>query len=180
MLVATVRMTALRAVALLMALGVIVAAVLWPSPQTAAVLEAGSRSVAGLSTNEKRLNYIRSLGWTADPEPLEVVELTIPCTFNAVYRNYNALQKKQGFDLSAFRGARVKRWTYKITNFPGQEDGVRVNLLLYGDRLIGGDVSTVALNGFMQGLSRSDAVDSTASPAGADITGGIFTRTVGP
>lgn len=179
MLVATVRMTALRAVALLMALGVIVAAVLWPAPRAAAVLEAGSRSVAGLSTNEKRLEYIHSLGWTVEPEPLEVVELTIPRTFNAVYRNYNALQQKQGFDLSAFRGARVKRWTYRVTNYPGQTDGVRLNLLLYGDRVIGGDVSTVALNGFMQGLSRS-AADAAVSSAEADITGGIFTRTVSP
>ena len=176
----TVRMTTLRMAALLLALGVIVAVILWPSPRTAEVLETDSRGVTGISSNEKRLGYIRSFGWTVEPEPLEVVEVTIPRTFNAVYRNYNALQKKQGFDLTDFRGCRVKRWTYRITNYPGAEGEVRCNLLIYGNQVIGGDVSTVALNGFMQGLARSDGRVSATSPAGSDITGDIFTRTVAP
>lgn len=174
MFVVTWRMTTLRAVAMLLALGVIVAAALWPSPQAAAVLQAESRSVAGVSTNEKRVQYIESFGWTVEPQPLEVVEVTIPRTFGAVYRNYNTLQKKQGFDLADFKGKRVKRWTYRVTNYPGVEGEVRCNLLLYDDRVIGGDISTVAIDGFMQGLSRG----SVTSSSGTDIAVGQFSRTV--
>ena len=174
MLVTSVKISTIRTAVLLLALGVIVAVVLWPRSQLA--VEADSRGVTGISTNEQRVQYIQGFGWTVDAQPIEVVEVNIPRAFNAVYNNYNELQKKQGFNLLPYRGRRVKRWTYRITNYPGVTDEVRCNLLIYDDRVIGGDVSTVAISGFMHGLSRANIPQTTTSPQKADITAEIFTR----
>lgn len=128
---------------------------------TAAVLVAGplvSPASAGAEmpadTNERRVAFLESYGWQVDPEPIENEKVTIPYVFGDVYVNYNALQRKQGFDLSRYRGKHVVRWTYTVKNYPGVPDGVRANILVFDGRVVGGDVCTVALGGFMQGLAR--------------------------
>ena len=174
MRILSVKMSTIRAAAVLLAVGVITAVILWPRGQL--TVEADSRGVTGISTNEQRVEYIQKFGWTVDPQPIEVVEVNIPRAFNAVYHNYNDLQQKQGFNLLPYRGQRVKRWTYRITNYPGVTDEVRCNLLIYNNRVIAGDVSTVAISGFMHGLSRANIPQTTTSPQQADITAEIFTR----
>ena len=178
MIVASLKFSTLKVAAVLLALGVIAAAAIWSRSQIAVQADVSTKYTS-VASNEKRVQFLESYGWKVDTEPVEVVEVLIPQSFNATYKNYNAIQKKQGFDLARFSGKRVKRWTYRITNYPGVTDEVRANLLIYNDTVIGGDVSTVALNGFMQGLSQqkdSGAV-SQATPQSADITSGIFTAT---
>lgn len=187
----TVRKTA--AVAAVLAL-IICAAVLWPrnaaqastaansgeaasaagSAQTESAAVTPDRKVTGISTNEARVGFLESYGWKVDASPAEVVEITIPNTFNAVYQNYNNLQRKQGFDLAKYKGARCKRWTYRVTNYPGVSDEVRANLLVCGNRIVGGDISTVALNGFMHGFSAPEDADAMVNikPSAAYILSG--------
>lgn len=103
-------------------------------------------------TKEERLGFISQFGWEVSEEPAEVREIVIPDAFDEVYENYNELQKKQELDLSLYCGKRVKRWTYTVTNYPGYtegEDCVRINLLVFDGRVVGGDVSSVELDGFM-------------------------------
>jgi len=176
MFIKSVRVSTLKIAAVLLALGVLIAVVLWPRGQVVVQADASAK-YSGISTNEKRVQFLESYGWKVDQEPVEVVEVTIPKTFNAVYNNYNAIQKKQGFDLSKYNGKRVKRWTYRITNYPGATDEVCANLLIYNNVVIGGDVSTVALNGFMQGFSKQDVQATGISPQNANITSDIFTVT---
>lgn len=179
MFIASMRISRLRVCAVLLALGVVIAAAAWPRSTGRAVQAAADTHVYGVSTNEKRVSFLESYGWKVKENPVEVVEITIPQRFNAVYNRYNALQKQQGFDLSAYRGKQVKRWTYQITNYPGATGEVRANMLVYKDTVIGGDVSTVALNGFMQGFSQNPRVGADAmTPQSADITSGIFTKVV--
>ncbi|MCL2513271.1 MAG: DUF4830 domain-containing protein [Oscillospiraceae bacterium] len=104
----------------------------------------------------ERLSFISQFGWEADEEPLEVEEVIIPKEFNDTYVKYNEIQKTQGLDLSSYAGVRAKRWTYALKNYDGYPaDGktVRVNLLIYDGRVIGGDVCSVELNGFMHGFA---------------------------
>ena len=77
----------------------------------------------------------------------------IPEEFDDRYTNYLALQSEQGFDLSKYQGKRVKRYTYEITNYPSGETGVQVSLLIYRNTVIGGEVFTTSLDGFMHGLA---------------------------
>ena len=70
-----------------------------------------------------------------------------------MYTQYNDLQLAQGFDLTPYRGKAVKRYTYEVYNYPDLPTGVVANLLIYKDKVIGGDVCTRALDGFMHGFS---------------------------
>lgn len=108
------------------------------------------------ATAADRLNFLTGFGWEAAEDPLEVKEVLIPNEFDDTYTNYNEIQKAQGFDLSKYKGCRVKRWTYLIRNFPGYEtkDCIHANLLVYEDQIIGGDVCSVELSGFMQGFQK--------------------------
>lgn len=109
------------------------------------------------STEEERMNFIAQTGYTVEPDPVSVNEIQIPENFDEVYTQYNELQKNDGFDLSSYHGCTVKKWTYKVTNYPDHEnsDDVRLTLLVYKDKVIGGDVCSVALDGFMHGLFNS-------------------------
>ncbi|MEG0895459.1 MAG: DUF4830 domain-containing protein [Oscillospiraceae bacterium] len=105
-----------------------------------------------LSNNNERIEFIQQFGWKIEFEPLEIVDVTIPKEFNDVYKKYNSLQKKQNFNLEKYKGKTVKRYTYTVTNYKGEEY-VRANLLIYNNTLIGGDISSIKLNGFMHGFN---------------------------
>lgn len=110
------------------------------------------------STPEERMSFLSQYGWEVNEEPTEVTEIIIPAEFDDTYTAYNEIQKAQGFDLSAYAGVRVKRWTYSVNNYPGYENKncIRVNMLVYDGLVIGGDVCSVELDGFMHGFSRND------------------------
>ncbi|MBR3844684.1 MAG: DUF4830 domain-containing protein [Clostridia bacterium] len=98
-------------------------------------------------------DFLKTYGWEASATPTEVQEITLPGEFNRVYTQYNDLQLAQGFDLTPYRGKAVKRYTYEVYNYPDLPTGVVANLLIYKDKVIGGDVCTRALDGFMHGFS---------------------------
>lgn len=102
--------------------------------------------------NAERVAFFAQFGLEAAEEPLEVKEIVIPAEFDENYNKYNEIQKNQGLDLEPFKGVRVKYWSYEILNYPGFEnsDGrIRGNLLIYNGIIVGGDISDIALDGFM-------------------------------
>ena len=129
--------------------GVLTAAVLLGT-RGAAV--SASVSPKGIKTNEDRVAYLESYGWTVSPEAVSVEELLIPEEFDDTYTQYLELQSVQGFDLTQYRGKRVKRYTYEITNYPTGETGIQAGLLIYKNTVIGGDVLSPELGGFIHGL----------------------------
>lgn len=103
------------------------------------------------------LSFISTYGWQVDDEPVEVRDVIIPETFDEVYSNYNKIQLEQGFNLEKYAGMRVKRWTYIVRNYPDttpEDDYIRINVLVSDGKVIGGDVCSVKLDGFMHGFSR--------------------------
>lgn len=106
-----------------------------------------------VKTNEDRIAYLESYGWQVRPDPLSVEELLIPETFDESYEEYLSLQKSQGFDLTELCGKRVKRCTYELTNYPTGETGVQISLLIYKNKVVGGEVLSPQLNGFLHGLN---------------------------
>lgn len=106
-------------------------------------------------SNEQRIAFLASFGWQAEEEPEEIADVLIPNTFDDVYERYNALQKEQGCDLKRYAGRRCKRYSYAVKNYPDEEH-VRANLLVYDGRIIGGDICSLRLDGFMHGFARED------------------------
>lgn len=142
------------AVALAALAGVVAIAVGTMHARGAAVSTAASPK--GVKTNEDRIAYLESYGWTVEPDAIAVEELLIPEEFDETYDQYLALQAGQGFDLSKYAGKRVKRYTYVITNYPTGQTGVQSSLLIYRNTVIGGDVLSPELGGFIHGLDRPE------------------------
>ena len=106
-----------------------------------------------VKTNEDRVAYLEHYGWQVSQEPSATEELQIPEEFDDSYTEYLALQSGQGFDLEKYAGKRVKRYSYEILNYPTGESGVIANLLLYKNTVVGGEVLSPQLDGFLHGLT---------------------------
>lgn len=106
-------------------------------------------------THEERMKFVSQFGWQVDEEPVQVKEIIIPTEADEVYTAYNDIQRSQGFDLTEFAGERAKCWTYTIKNYEGYEnlECIQINILVYDGKVIGGDVCSVELDGFMHGFS---------------------------
>lgn len=106
-------------------------------------------------TNADRLLFIKNLGYTVLSDKPTSKTVNIPEVFYDVYNNYNSLQRSAGYDLSLYKGCEVIIYTYK-TNPPSNYTGECViNIIVYNDRIIGGDISSLALGGFMLPLQIS-------------------------
>ncbi len=99
-----------------------------------------------------RRAVLSSLGYEVLPEHTEVREILIPAAADEAFTAYNELQKAAGYDLTEYSGRRVKCWTYTVTNYPGEES-VEAHLYMYKDKVIGGDISSTAQDGFSHGLT---------------------------
>ena len=109
------------------------------------------------ATHEERMQFISQFGWEVDEEPIQIKEVILPTELNDVYTAYNEIQKLQGFDLTEFAGERVKSWTYVVKNYEGYEnqDCIHANILVYDGKVIGGDISSIRIDGFMHGFSKA-------------------------
>ena len=114
---------------------------------------AAQTDTKGIKTNEDRIAYLESFGWTVNPDTVTVQELKLPNTFDESYQAFLSMQTEQGFDLAHYAGKKVKQYTYDITNYPTGETGVKANLLIYKNNVIGGAVFSVSGNGWMHGLA---------------------------
>ena len=161
------------AVLLLIVTSVVVLTKLHNSAPTAEC--AGVKYTLSAATNEERVAFFSQFGWKVETEPVEIKEVVIPEKFNDVYNNYNTIQKNQGLDLTPFAGKSCKQWVYTVTNYP-QDLGVRATILVLDNRVIGGDLSTVAVDGFMTGFQGEQVSDDvmqqmmTSSASAASTT----------
>lgn len=111
-------------------------------------------SVKGIKTNQDRVDFLAAYGWEVAEEPLATQELVIPEELDGSYEEYLELQEDQGFQLERLAGKRVKRYTYEITNYPTGEEGVQANLLIRNNTVVGGEVLSPRLDGFLHGLEK--------------------------
>jgi hypothetical protein len=123
------------------------------SPKASATA-AGRPSGKNIITNEDRIQFLKEHNWEVDEQPLEFEEVLIPAEFDDVLSGYNELQKSQGYDLSKYKNKRVMRYSYNVKNYPNVSENVRANILVYKNTVIGGDVCSATLDGFMHGLEK--------------------------
>lgn len=134
---------------------VVVRAVSCSKTPDTAVASTGPYSLSA-SDNKGRIAFLKQFGWEVEGEPVEIDQVVIPQKFNKVYENYNEIQRGQGLDLEKYKGKSCKRIGYQVTNYPGAEENVRANLLIYEDKVIGGDICSTQLDGFMHGFVKPD------------------------
>ncbi len=123
--------------------------------ETAMQQETAIEVSTSLKTHAQRSAYLAQWGWEVEEEPLFAQTLLIPERLDSSYEEYMNLQTDQGFpSLQQFAGKEVERFTYQILNYPTGEEGVQVNLLLYQGEVIGGEVLSAQVDGFVHGLLR--------------------------
>ena len=109
-----------------------------------------------IKTNDERIIFLKQFGWEVNPEPVEAVEIIIPKEFDVIYKKYNEVQKAQSLNLEKYKNKAVKRYTYEVLGYPEYKGTVYVNLIIYQEKVIGGDICSAEVNGFMHGFDRSN------------------------
>jgi hypothetical protein len=108
-----------------------------------------------IKTAEDRINFLKQFGWEVTPDPVEEIIVSIPAEFDKIFAGYNELQKQQGLDLSKYKNKELTRYTYTITNYENYDGTVYANILVYRNRVIGGDICSADANGFVHGFDRA-------------------------
>ena len=103
-------------------------------------------------TTEQQVEFLKAFGYEVTATPVQIQEIIIPEEFDEEYTQYNEMQKISGFDLTKYKGRRVKKYTYKVTNYADSEDEVVANVLVLNGKAIGGDVCSTVLGGFVHGF----------------------------
>ena len=116
------------------------------------------------------ISFLSQFGWSVNEEPVEVREVIIPSEFNDTYTAYNVIQKNQGLDLEPYKGFRAKKWIFEVKNYPDYPADcgyIRATLLVYDGAVIGGDISSIEQNGFIQGFEfpSTNVTSPTSFPA---------------
>lgn len=114
------------------------------------------RTAISGETLADRTGYAKSIGYSISADSETVRNIVIPAVFGNVYENYNALQKECGFDLSLYKGEDAVQYTYTISNYTDDSentlDNIIMNLIVCDGKIIGGDICSAKLDGFMTGL----------------------------
>lgn len=132
---------------------------LWPKPSAYGVLseqmlesEMVAITIGNIKTNEDRIIFLSEHGLNSSDNEIECKTVQIPSEFDESYLKYNEIQLQQGFDLSKFKGKSVQMYTYEIFDYNDTQEQVFANILIYNDKIIGGDISSASLDGFMFGF----------------------------
>lgn len=127
-------------------IAVILASVIIALLLTAQVFSAKIQRIDG-STNALRVEYLKSLKLDTDDTNVQSKEITIPQSFSDVYKEYNSLQKKAGFDLSKYKGKSATVYTYDVSGSERQ-----IHLIVCDGNVIGGDIADIKIDGEMRPL----------------------------
>ena len=98
--------------------------------------------------------FLGQFGWKVSDAETASEEVSIPKEFDKIFAAYNELQKRQGLDLTKYKGKNVQRYTYEITNYDGESGKVYVNVIVYRNKVIGGDVCSANVGGFIHGFEK--------------------------
>ncbi len=99
-------------------------------------------------------NFLSQFGWTVNGNTAETVTVTIPAEFDKVFAAYNELQRSQGLDLSKYKKKELTRYTFEVTNYPSYDGKVYANVLVYRNRVVGGDLCSADSSGFVHGFEK--------------------------
>lgn len=98
--------------------------------------------------------FLSQFGWVVDATPLEVTEVTVPAEFDKIFAAYNEIQKEQGLNLSKYKRKKLTRYTFEVTNYEGYDKKVLANVLVYRGKVVGGDICSADVEGFVHGFEK--------------------------
>ena len=105
-----------------------------------------------VKTSADAANFLAQFGWTVDGGNAKSVTVTIPSEFDKVFAAYNEIQRAQGLDLSKYKKKELTRYTFVVTNYKDYEGTVYANVLVYRNKVVGGDICSADVTGFVHGF----------------------------
>lgn len=96
--------------------------------------------------------YLQKMGYEVEDQWTALREITVPAEEDAAFAAYNAILQEAGYDLSAYKGERLKCYTYAVLNYPGSER-VEARVYTYKDRVVAGEIASAEADGFCKGLT---------------------------
>jgi hypothetical protein len=103
-------------------------------------------------TNIDKVNYLNINGLNVVENPFIEEEITIPSKWNKTYEKYNEVQRRQGFNLSDYKGKKALRSVYAVKNYAGGKENVFAEVLVFDGKIIAGSVFEMTTNGFIEGI----------------------------
>ena len=133
---------------LILSLGLVLSAV---GERSLAVSADTEIDYGGIKTREDRIAFMERFGVKVDEDSEVSEQFRMPPDFDRVIVGYNELQRRQGLDLSKYKGKRVTRYTYKLSG----EENVYANLFVHRGKIVACDVSDASPEGFVRPLTQS-------------------------
>ena len=107
-----------------------------------------------VKTSADAAQFLAQFGWTVDGGNAKSAKVTIPADFDKVFAAYNEIQRAQGLDLSKYKKKEITRYTFEVTNYPNYEGEVYANVLVYRNKVVGGDICSADVSGFVHGFEK--------------------------
>ncbi len=141
----TLRFFAILAVTVCVLVGVMAVS----GADSVSAMSDGAYRFADVSTKEDRLEFLSQFGILAAEDSEQKEDFSLPEALDRVLLSYNEIQKAQGLDLSRYCKRKVQRYTYEVKNYKDPSLAVYANVIVYRQRVIGGDISAVGEGGFV-------------------------------
>ena len=109
----------------------------------------GGFSGVSVKSPEDLSAFLTSMGYECNITTLTMQNAVLPEQFDDTFIAYNSIQLQQNCDLSQYAGKEVTVYTVDILNYPTETDGVLATVIVYKNRVIGGDIHAAAMDGFM-------------------------------
>ena len=124
------------------------------SNATTANIEAMNENISfdNVKSASDGVKFLSQYGWSVEEKPIDEADVTIPKDFDKILTLYNEIQKQQGLNLEKYQNKSAKRYTFKVLNYPNYEGTVYANIIVYKNKVIGGDICSANTKGFMHTL----------------------------
>ncbi|MEG0854807.1 MAG: DUF4830 domain-containing protein [Angelakisella sp.] len=129
---------------------VILTIVLLPVGGKAVQTMLGGGKTPKCSSNEERVEWLGTLGWKVESQPVSELAVVIPEEFDELYAQYAILQRQGGFRLDRHKGKTAIKYCYNITNYGDGSEPAIASVLQRGDKVIAADISSAKLGGFLK------------------------------
>lgn len=102
-----------------------------------------------VKTPEDLSAFLTSIGYECNISTLTAQNAVLPEQFDDTFIAYNSIQLQQNCDLTQYAGKEVTVYTVDILNYPTETEGVLATVIVYKNKVIGGDIHAAAMDGFM-------------------------------
>jgi len=109
-------------------------------------------------------NFLKTYGYDTEASP-DIQTYYIPREFDQTMLEYNLIQLSSGYDLSAYKGRVVQKYTYRITNLPFP---LYSNILMLNGKIISADLTNPSLDGFILPVLHINDLIKNHTPATND------------